>query len=350
MDKLGIGIVGAGLIGKVHAEALAAINRAELQAVYNRNIERGKALADQFNVPAYNNYDLFLAHQDLDAVIICTPSGTHADFAISGAEAGKHLIVEKPLETTVARCMQITEAAEENNVTLSIIFQNRFKDAVLTTRTALEEGRFGRLILGDAHVKWYRSEEYYQGWKGTKRYDGGGALMNQGIHTIDLLQWMMGPVEEVVGYIDTQAHQIEVEDVGIAAIKFKSGALGVIEGSTALYPGMDERLGLYGTDGSVEIEGNRITTWSFREKRDGDAEALNIGARTSAGGSSSPGGIGIENHRRQLAKIVKAIQEGEEPPVSGMEATKSVAIIEALYASSQRRRPFRPEYKGWKLT
>jgi predicted dehydrogenase len=295
----------------------------------------------------YDNYDRFLARHDLDAVIICTPSGTHADFAIPAAKAGKHLIVEKPLETTVARCTQIIKAAEEHDVTLSVIFQNRFKDAVLATRTALEEDRFGRLVLGDAQVKWSRPEEYYQGWKGTKRYDGGGALMNQGIHTIDLLQWMMGPVEEVVGYVDTRAHQIEVEDVGVAALRFKSGALGVIEGSTALYPGLDEQLGIYGTDGSVEIEGNRIITWNFREKRDGDPEALNIGARTAAGGgSSSPGGIGIENHRRQLAKIVEAIQRGKAPPVSGREATKSVAIIEAIYASSQARRPFRPDYLG----
>lgn len=344
MDKLGIGIVGAGLIGKVHAEALAAIDRAELQAVYNRNIERGKAFADQFSVLWYDNYDRFLARHDLDVVIICTPSGTHADFAISAAEAGKHLVVEKPLETTVARCTQIIEAAEEHDVTLSVIFQNRFKDAVLATRTALEEDRFGRLVLGDAQVKWSRPEEYYQGWKGTKLYDGGGALMNQGIHTIDLLQWMMGPVEEACGYVDTRAHRIEVEDMGVATIKFQSGALGVIEGSTALYPGLGERLGIYGTDGSVEIEGNRITTWKFREKRDRDLEALSIGVETAGGGSSSPGGIGIENHRRQLAKIVEAIQRGEAPPVSGREATKSVAIIEAIYASSQARRPFRPDY------
>ena len=346
MDKLGIGIVGAGLIGQVHAEALAALDQAELRAVYNRTPKRGKALAEKFNIPWYSRYERFLARDDVDAVVICTPSGTHADFAIPAAEAGKHLIVEKPLETTVARCAQIIEAAEEHDVTLSVIFQNRFKDAVLATRTALEEDRFGRLVLGDAHVKWSRPEEYYQGWKGTKRYDGGGALMNQGIHTIDLLQWMMGPVEEVFGYVDARSHNIEVEDIGIATLKFQSGALGVIEGSTALYPGLDERLGIYGTDGSAEIEGNRINTWKFREKRDGDRETQKIGVGTKSGGSSSPGGIGIENHRRQLARIVEAIQEGEAPPVSGREAAKSVAIIEAIYASNQARKPVRPDYIG----
>lgn len=346
MDKLGIGIIGAGLIGQVHAEVLATLDQAELRAVYNRTPERGKALADKFNVPSYSKYERFLARDDIDAVIICTPSGTHADFAISAAKSGKHLIVEKPLEITVSRCTEIIQAAKENDVALSVIFQNRFKDAVLAARSALEDGRFGRLVLGDAHVKWFRPEDYYQGWKGTKRYDGGGALMNQAIHTIDLLQWMMGPVDEVFGYVDARSHNIEVEDIGIATLKFQSGALGVIEGSTALYPGLDERLGIYGTGGSAEIEGNRINTWKFREKRDGDRETQKIGVGAKGGGSSSPGGIGIENHRRQLAKIVEAIHEGEAPPVSGREATKSVAIIEAIYASSQARKPIRPDFIG----
>jgi len=341
MDRVRFGIVGAGLIASVHAQALAGIDQAELRAVYNRSPARGKAFADRFNVPWYDDYDRFLTRDDLDAVIICTPSGTHADFAIPAAEAGKHLVVEKPLEITVERCGLIIEAARENGVLLAVIFQNRFKDAVQVTRQALEEGRFGRLVLGDAHIKWRRPTEYYQGWKGTQQYDGGGALMNQGIHTIDLLQWMMGPVEEVCGYVDTRVHRIEVEDVGVATLRFRSGALGVIEGSTALYPGLDERLGIYGEDGSIEIEGSRILTWRFKDERRDDRKTRAIGAEVEGGGSSSPGGIGIENHRRQLTAIVSGILERSTPPVPGEEAMKSVAIVEAIYTSSRTGKPYR---------
>jgi predicted dehydrogenase len=339
VDKVGFGIVGAGLIGQVHAETLAAIDRAELRAVYNRSPARGKVLADRFNVPLYDDYDRFLACNDLDAVIICTPSGTHVDFALPAAKAGKHLIVEKPLEITVARCTEIIEAAEERHVTLSVIFQNRFKDAVRVTRAALEEGRLGRLVLGDAHVKWYRPENYYQGWKGTKQYDGGGALMNQGIHTIDLLQWMMGPVVEVYGYVETRIHRIEVEDVGVATLRFRSGALGVITSSTATYPGLHEQLGIYGENGSVELSGNRIATWQFRTKRANDTAISGIDAGKTFGGSSNPARIESELHHRQLEAIATAILEGKEPPVDGNEAKKSVAIIEAIYESNQTRKP-----------
>ncbi len=341
MDKVRFGIVGTGLIANVHAQALATLDRAELRAVYSRSLARGKAFAERFNITWYDDYDRFLARDDLDAVIICTPSGTHADFAIPAAKAGKHLVVEKPLEITVKRCGLIIKAAKNNGVLLAVIFQNRFKDAVQVTRQALEEGRFGRLVLGDAHIKWYRPAEYYQGWKGTRQYDGGGALMNQGIHTIDLLQWMMGPVEEVYGYVDTRVHRIEVEDVGIATLRFRSGALGVIEGSTALYPGIDERLGIYGEDGCVEVEGNRILTWKFKDERKSDQKIRVIGTGIEGKGSSNPGDIGIENHRRQLMEITRCIQEKNVPPVPGEEATKSVAIVEAIYASSRTGRPYR---------
>ena len=339
MNKLGIGIVGAGFVGRVHAEALIGISQAELRAVCDQNPEYGNAFADEFNVSSYDDYNRFLARSDLDVVIICTPSGTHADLAIPAAEAGKHLIVEKPLEITVARCTEIIETAEENDVTLSVIFQNRFKDAVLATRTALEKGRFGRVVLGDAHVKWYRSNEYYRGWKGTKRYDGGGALMNQGIHTIDLLQWMMGPVKEVCGYVETRVHQIEAEDVGVATLRFRSGALGVITGSTATYPGLQEQLGIYGESGSVELAGNRIVTWRFRKKCAEDTAISQIDRGKTLGGSSNPAAIESKLHRRQLEAIVTAVLEGKRPPVSGNEARKSVAIIEAIYKSNQTGKP-----------
>ena len=270
MQKLGFAIVGAGFIGQVHAEVLSGIEQAELKAVYNRSPERGRALANRFQIEWYDDFEKLLARDDIDVINICTPSSLHRDFAIPAAKAGKHLIVEKPLDVTVEKCDQIIEAAAENSVTLSVIYQNRFKDAVQAMREALDENRCGKLVLGDAQIKWYRPEEYFQGWKGTKKYDGGGALMNQGSHTIDLLQWMMGDVEVVFGNVATLVHKIEVEDVGVATLQFKSGALGIIEGSTAIYPGLDERLGVYGEDGTIEIEGNRIVTWRFRKEKEDD--------------------------------------------------------------------------------
>jgi len=334
MRKLGFAVVGAGFIGQVHAEALSTVEQAELKAVYNRTAYRGKVLADKFHIDWYDDFDELLMRDDIDVVTICTPSSLHGDFAIAAAEAGKHVIVEKPLDVTVKRCDQIIEAAEKSGVTLSVIYQNRFKDNVRAMRAALDEGRCGKIVLGDAQIKWYRPEEYFQGWKGTKEYDGGGALMNQGSHTIDLLQWMMGEVEVVFGYVDTLVHKIEVEDIGVAALRFKSGAQGIIEGSTAIYPGLDERLGIYGEDGTIEIEGNRIVTWRFRNEKKEDEKKRMIGKNEQGGGGSTATGIGLRNHGQQMREIINAILEGKEPLVDGKEARKSVAIIEAIYRAS----------------
>jgi len=339
VQKLGFAIVGAGFIGQVHAEVLSGIEQAELKAVYNRSPERGRALANRFQIEWYDDFEKLLARDDIDVINICTPSSLHRDFAIPAAKAGKHLIVEKPLDVTVEKCDQIIEAAAENSVTLSVIYQNRFKDAVQAMREALDENRCGKLVLGDAQIKWYRPEEYFQGWKGTKKYDGGGALMNQGSHTIDLLQWMMGDVEVVFGNVATLVHKIEVEDVGVATLQFKSGALGIIEGSTAIYPGLDERLGVYGEDGTIEIEGNRIVTWRFRKEKEDDEKKRLIGKGKRGGGASKPTGISLENHRRQLQEIINSIFKGRKPMVDGEEARKSIAIIEAIYKSKRTGRP-----------
>ncbi len=334
MRKLRFAVVGAGFIGQVHAEVLSTIEQAELKAIYNPTAMRGEALADKFHISWYNNFDELLMRDDIDVVTICTPSSLHGEFAIPAAEAGKHVIIEKPLDVTVERCDQIIEAAENNGVTLSVIYQNRFKDNVQAMRKAVNERRLGRIILGDAQIKWYRPEEYFQGWKGTRKYDGGGALMNQGSHTIDLLQWMMGEVEAVFGDVATLVHDIEVEDIGIAALRFKSGALGVIEGSTALYPGLNERLGIYGEDGTIEIEGNRIVTWKFRNERECDETQREIGKEKQGGGASEATGIGISNHHQQMQEIISAILEDKEPLVNGREGRKSVAIIEAIYKAA----------------
>lgn len=339
MQKLGVAIIGTGFIANVHADIFSTLKdeNVELKAVYSRTFEKGEAFGKKYCVDVFTDYERLLARDDIHIVDVCTPSGTHADFAVPAARAGKHLIIEKPLEVTVDRCLSIIEAAESHGVFVAVIFQNRFKDAVQKIRTVLERGAFGQLVLGDAHIKWYRSPEYYQGWKGTKQFDGGAALINQGIHTIDLLQWMMGPVEEVFGYTATKVHRIEGEDVGVAVLRFRSGALGVIEASTAAYPGLPERLGIYGSGGFIEMEGSKIISWNFFNKQ--FQEEINVFTKelevyANVSGGSSPSGIGTEFHRRQILAILRAIRSGEQPPISPKEATKSVAIIEGIYKAN----------------
>jgi len=330
-----IGLVGAGAAGELHAKAITKVSGAQLVAVNNRSPDRGKRFARKWNLDFIDSYRAMLAMADLDLIDICTPTGTHASFAIPAAESGKHLIVEKPLEVNSTKCDAIINAAKENGVYLSVIFQNRFKDNVQTARSAVEENLLGKQVLGEAEVKWFRSEEYYRdNWKGALELDGGGALINQSIHTIDLLQWFMGEVNTVFGRTKTLARDIEGEDLGVAILEFANGSLGLIAGSTVLYPGLDERLGIYGTAGTIELEGSQITTWELANEAENLGDPVPDNATNDKSGASEPTDIESENHRRQLQKIIDRIGEGKKPPVPGTEAKKSVRIIEAIYESS----------------
>ncbi len=341
MKKLRIGLAGTGFAGEVHAKALQEVTGAELVAAYNRSSKRGKAFAEEWGVDFQRDYGELLDRDDIDLIDVCTASGTHGDFAVAAATAEKHLIVEKPLEITPERCDKIITSADQNGVTLSVIFQNRYKPSVQRLREALEEDSFGRLIMGEASVKWFRAEDYYQtDWKGTKEYDGGGALLNQSIHTIDLLQWMMGKVRSVYGRIDTLYHDIEAEDAGVAVLEFEDGALGTIHGSTAIYPGLKEGLSIHGTKGSAEIEGDSIKTWEFSS--DNMEEVKKESSEEDQGGSSSPQGIDSELHRKQLQEIVDAIKTGSSLPIDGKEGKKAVKIIDAIYRSSREGEPITP--------
>jgi predicted dehydrogenase len=213
MKKLGFGIIGSGNIGPFHAEAISHIEEAELKAVSDVVEERAKELAEKYRVDFYADYNKLLEREDIAVVNICTPSGMHEEIALTSANAGKHLIVEKPLEITLEKCDRIIKSCEENKVKLCVIFPSRFGKATTKLKESIGKGRFGKLVLGDAYIKWYRSQEYYDsgGWRGTWKIDGGGALMNQSIHTVDLLQWMMGSVESVFAYSETLLRNIEVE-------------------------------------------------------------------------------------------------------------------------------------------
>ena len=275
MKTYGFGIIGCGMISDFHSAAIADIKNGKLVAVSSRKSENSQRLVERYNIQAYSDYNEMLSREDIDFVCICTPSGAHMEPAVAAAEAGKHVIIEKPLEITLERCDSIIESCEKANVRLCAIFNSRFSDASQLVKETVSSGRLGQLTLGDAYVKWYRSQDYYDSgdWRGTMELDGGGALMNQSIHAIDFLQYVMGPVESIQAFTDTLAHErIDVEDVAVAALRFKNGALGVIEGTTAVYPGSLKKFEFSGTKGTIVLEEEDIITWEFEEAGPKDVE------------------------------------------------------------------------------
>lgn len=336
---LGFGIIGTGMISKFHARAIADVRGAKLVACYNRNFEKGEEFASEHDCRAYGTLDELLADEAVDVVSICTPSGAHQESAVAAAKAGKHVIVEKPLEVTLRRCDRIINECDKNNVKLATIFPSRFHDSAITLKRAVDQGRFGKLTLGDAYVKWYRSQEYYDSgaWRGTWELDGGGALMNQAIHTVDLLVWLMGPVAEIQAHTATLAHErIEVEDVATATLRFESGALGIIEASTAVYPGYLKRIELHGTQGSAVLEEEDIKAWDFAKKGRGDTAILKAmqASKSTGGGAADPAAIGHHGHASQFKDFVKAIQSGTQPAIDGREGRLAVEVILAIYKSA----------------
>lgn len=342
MAKHGFGLIGCGMIAEFHTRAIQEIEGSRVVAVYDTVPERSAKIAAMAGADckAFDDLDAMLAHPDLDVVSVCTPSGAHMDPAVKVAQAGKHVIVEKPLEITLQRCDAIIEACDANNVRLCAIFPSRFSVANIAVKEALEEGRFGTLTLGDTYVKWWRTQEYYDsgGWRGTWQLDGGGALMNQSIHNVDLIYWFMGEVESVTAHTAMRAHErIEVEDTAVAILRFRNGALGVIEAATSAYPGLLKRTEIHGSNGSIRVEQDDITLWQFREERPGDAERV---ARKGAvsGGAADPRDISHAGHREQIADFLNAIETGGAAKVDGREGRKSVEIIRAIYLSARTGR------------
>lgn len=339
MNKtLRFGIVGSGSIAETHINSIRSIPNAEVAAIFSRNKENAKKWANESHIQVYSDYEEFLSNDEIDIVTILTPSGTHADLGILAAKKGKHVIVEKPIDTTLAKTNELIRTCREANVTLSCIFQHRFDDGIVDIKKALDLGEFGQLNFGAARTTWYRSQEYYDSgaWRGTWELDGGGALMNQSIHYIDLLLYLMGPVEEVYAYCVTRAHErIEVEDIAVASIKFKSGALGLIEGNTAAYPGYSATLDIFGNNGSVVIENDQVKEWNFKDGNQYTKASKEV-LKTSASSSKMSS---YESHKRQYEDIVHAILEKREPLVTGEEALKSLELILAIYESARSGSP-----------
>lgn len=340
MAKVGFGIIGCGNIGPIHAQAISLVRGAKLLGVADVVEKSAKSLAEEYGATAYTDYKKMIERPDIHAVCLCVPSGLRGDIAPTCALAGKHILAEKPLEITTKRIDRLVAAADKAKIVLGCVFQSRFANGTLLVRKALENGRFGKLVLGDAYIKWYRSDEYYKSgsWRGTWKYDGGGALMNQGIHSIDLLLSFMGPVKTVQAHTRTVAHEgLEVEDLACAMLEFENGALGVIEGSTAIWPGHSARIEVHGTDGSVVIEDGEIRFWQFKKERKSDKaiqESLKKEAALGSGAADPLSQLKCEGHRRQIADFVKAIRTGREPFVDGREGRRSVQLIEAIYRSA----------------
>jgi predicted dehydrogenase len=340
MSQIGFGIVGCGMIANFHARAINDLQGAAVVALHTSHPEKAEALsALTGGAKIYTDYAAFLRHPGLDIVNVCTPSGAHLEPAAAAAAAGKHVVVEKPLEVTLERCDKLIAACEKNNVKLCAIFPSRFSPANIALKKAVDDGRFGRLTLGDTYVKWWRTQQYYDGggWRGTRELDGGGALMNQAIHNVDLLYWIMGEVADVSGNTATLAHErIEVEDTAVAALRFQNGALGVIEATTSVFPGLLKKTEIHGTQGSVIVEQDDILLWEFAPEVPEDRVLREKFAKKvgGTGGASDPAAISYLGHYEQLKDFVLAIQTGGEPRVDGVDGRKSVEIILAIYKSA----------------
>ncbi len=337
---LGFGIIGCGMIADFHAKAIADTPGAKLVACTDRVAASAKRFADSQDIEAFDDLDGMLDHPAVDVVTICTPSGAHQEPAVAAAKKGKHVVVEKPLEINLKRCDRIIRACADNGVVLSTIFPSRFHKSSQQLKKAIDKGRFGKLTLGDAYVKWFRTQEYYDSgqWRGTWELDGGGALMNQAIHSIDLLTWLMGPVAEISATTATLAHKrIEVEDVATASLRFENGALGVIEATTAAWPGSFKKIEIHGSHGSAAIEEESISQWQFAKTTAADRKLVAElqGKNETGGGASDPSAIGHAGHTAQFKDVVKAIKNKSKPAICGDEGRRSVEIILGIYQAAK---------------
>jgi predicted dehydrogenase len=332
----GFGIVGSGTIAAMHADAIAALPGARLAAVTDIDAGPAAAFAAARGGTAEPDLDALLARTDVDVVCVCVPSGLHAEVGVRAAQAGKHLVVEKPIDVTLAAADRLIEAARTAGVGLTVISQHRFDPGLIETRRLLGERALGSLVLGEASTKWYRGQDYYDSasWRGTWAMDG-GSLMNQGIHYVDLLRWCMGPVAEVTAVCTTQAHRIEAEDTALAILRFTSGAVGTVMSSTAAFPGFPQRLEITGTDGTVIIEDGQIVRRAFGDDTQRDHDQRD---HDRPGASADPAALDVSGHTAQLGDLLAAIGEGREPAVGGQAGRDALEIVCAVYESSRSGR------------
>jgi len=346
-DALRFGLIGCGRIAPRHAQSLGELPEARLLAVADIVESRAQHFAQDYGAEAYLDYRRILDRCDIDVVNICTPSGLHAQMAIEALQAGKHVIVEKPMALSLEDADRMIATAKSTGRRLCVVLQNRYNPPMQDLRRVVDEGRLGRLLLGNATVRWFRPQEYYEdGWHGTWAMDG-GALMNQSIHHIDALQWLMGDVESVYAYTATLAHKIEAEDIGVVAIRFKSGALGSVEGSTVTFPeNLEGSVAIFGERGSIKVGGtalNRKVFWKIEGELEHERELL---TREQV----DPPSVYGYSHKAVVADMLTAVREGREPRTNGVEARRSVALVLAIYESARTGQPVNLDNGIWNET
>ena len=334
MKTINFGIIGCGVISEWHASVIEELEGAKLLGAFDQNTERIQPFCEKHNCQAFTTLEELLACEEIDAVCVCTPSGVHEPLVVAAANAGKHIVVEKPMAITKEQLAAIVEAVERNGVQLTSIAQCRYGDTVQFVKKFIEDGKLGKLLVGDVYMKLYRSPEYYAsaGWRGTWAMDGGGALMNQGIHGIDCLQYLMGHVKSVSAVCKTLDRDIEVEDAAVAAIEYENGAIGVVQGTTCVNPGYPVRIELHGTKGSIALENYEIVRFDV----EGEEEFERNTGKPIAESFKNPTAFGTEGHKRQFEDFVKALQNGTKPMIDVHEGKKPVDVILSIYESSKK--------------
>ncbi len=338
-EKLRFGIIGCGVIGPTHAEAIESLPDAQLVAVADPIESRAQKLADKYSVTPYADIQAMLDREQLDVVTVCTPSGEHGKHACQVMRTGRHVIVEKPMEITRAAIDEMLRTQQEMGVKLSVISQHRFDAATQHIQKLVQEQAFGRLVLGNVIIPWWRSQAYYDSgaWRGTWEFDGGGVLMNQSIHSIDLLQWLMGSVKSLYAYTDTLAHHMETEDVGVAVLRFVNGAVGTIAATTGAYPGVTTRIEVFGDKGSAIIENDQLSYLHLALNEQEQASDYGSNPKTArkiavdSSAAQNPAGVSANSHALQIADMIRAIRENGTPLVDGNTARQAVDIILGIY-------------------
>ena len=324
------GIIGCGAISEIHARAIESIENAVLTGVYSDIPHQMQTFAELHNCRCYDSVDALLADPEVDVINICVPSGLHAKFAVMVAKAGKHIVVEKPLAITDEQLNDVVRAVQENGVKVTVIAQLRFNESVAKIKEAIDSGRLGKIYTADCRMRYYRSEEYdtSSGWRGTWAMDGGGALMNQGIHGIDLIQYLMGGIKSVYADCRTIARPIEVEDTANLLVEYCNGAVGVIQGSTICDPGEPRTLTISGEKGTIVLQEDTIIQWDVAGER------LEAGSSIMAS-HNDPMAIPHTYHQYQFSDLLDAIRDNRAPAVDVIEGKKAVDIILAAYRSSK---------------
>ena len=333
-DVIHIGVVGGGNISETHARAAREIEGVEIAAIYGPNQEKSNRLRQLYGGLVYADFEAFLLHKPMDLIVIGSPSGLHAEQGIAAAQRGLHVLVEKPIDINVARVDALIAACQKTGVKLGVFFQDRVAPELCRLKEFIDADHLGRPILISARVKWYRKPEYYSEsrWRGTYALDGGGALMNQGIHTVDLLLWLMGNVTRVQAKAITGLHKIEVEDTLVATLEFASGAVGTFEAATSVYPGYPRRLELTGSEGTILVEDDRIVAAHLRRPLKELSVTAGQRPHTSA---TSPMVSDVSGHRRLIEDFIRAIETNGRPRCDGQEGRRSVALVETIYEASR---------------